>query len=550
MLKQINIQNFAIINQMTIDFRDGLSVITGQTGAGKSIVIDAIEQLLGARASHAMVASNNDYALIEGIFDYDKTIENILNENDFIIDDDYLIINKKIKKDGKSQLKINNRIVTNDLVKQIGKHLVEIHSQDATYLLNEQSSQQNFIDSLFNIDEKKIYVEYLEELNNYRSLSDEYNTLVNKTIDPELLSFYQDQLKDIENSNLSAKEVDELTNQEAYYKDFEKISNQIESAISTLKSNNVIESLNVVNSEINKLSDVNENFTKLAQNIDNIYYNLIDFNEVLNDEYHSLSFDSDEYNIIKEKLFNYQKMIKKYGYSQEEVSKKITDLTEKIDFILNSDSLVLKIEQKIEKSKEKMLSYSKKLTEIRKKYINDIETKIMTHLKDLYLKDAIFKIDLVKTDFTKYGLDKVVFLFSANKGGTLRELSMVASGGELSRLMLALKIVSLNKSKKMYIFDEIDAGVSGEVANAIGLKIAQISKYNDVICITHLPQVAVYAKNHLYIEKSSNEQFTTSNCYYLSEDEKINEIAKMLSGNTVSETALDHAKELINNVSY
>jgi DNA repair protein RecN (Recombination protein N) len=171
MLKQINIQNFAIIEKTSIDFNEHLTVITGQTGAGKSIVIDAIEQLLGARASQNMVATNNDYALIEGIFDYNEQIEQILQDNDFVLEDDYLVISKKIKSDGKSQLKLNNRLITNDIIKQISKHLVEIHSQHATYLLSEQVSQQQYIDGLFNLDEKKIYQEYILEYNNYQNLN-------------------------------------------------------------------------------------------------------------------------------------------------------------------------------------------------------------------------------------------------------------------------------------------------------------------------------------------------------------------------------------------
>ena len=546
MLKQINIQNFAIINKMTIDFAAGLTIITGQTGAGKSIVIDAIEQLLGARAAQSMVADNNEFALIEGIFDYNKTIESILKENDFIMEEDYLIISKKIKSDGKSQLKLNNKLVTNDLIRQIGQHLVEIHSQNATYLLSEQVSQQAFIDNLFSKNEQQIYQNYQKDYQEYQELLTKYTDLKNNTIDPELLSFYQEQLKEIEINNLSDAEVEQLTNQEAYYKDFEKISERLTNALKIIDSNNVLESLSTISNEVSKLSDVNDNFNKLASTIDEIYYNTIDFNDLLKTEYNSLSFDSNEYELIKEKLFNYQKMIKKYSYSSYEVNAKITDLEQKIDFILNSDSLVKKFEAQIKESKTNLTKQANELNKIRLNYCAKIEKEIHRHLNDLYLKDALFKVELMTSNLTRYGSDKVVFKFSANKGNIPKEIGLVASGGELSRLMLALKIVSLTYDDKMYIFDEIDAGVSGEVAAAIGKKVKEISLNNDVICITHLPQVAIYAKNHLYIEKSSNKQFTTSNCYYLDGDLRINELAKMLSGDKITDSALIHAKELLN----
>jgi len=548
MLNQISIQDFAIIEKMLIDFNDGMTVITGQTGAGKSIVIDAISQLLGARANKLMVKDNQEYAYIEGVFDTNEAVINYLKDNEIELDDDYMIISKKIKKDLKSQIKINNRLITNEICRNIGSLLIEIHSQHDNNYFNTNEAQLAYIDSFFNKDQEQIKTSYKKEYALYQALLKEKDELLKTSIDPDLLPFYQEQLKDINDALLDEEEVKELEEKESYYKNYEKIAQAYTNVINELSNKDVLSSLKEINHNLSHLSDYSKTVEKYSSQFDSIYYELIDIFENIKNEYYQLDLDEADYEITKEKLFNYQKMIRKFSYSREEVEAKIIELNQRIDFILNSDTVLNDIENKIKKQEALIKDLSNKLDGIRKEYASDIENKIITQLHDLYLKDAQFKIDFIENNtYTSNGKSSINFMFSTNKGSSLKPLNLVASGGELARLVLGLKVIEASKDNRMYIFDEIDTGVSGEVADAIGRKIKEISQYNNVIVITHLPQVAVYASSHLFISKSNNDKFTTSNCHYLDKEEQVQEIASMLSAGKISDAAIENAKLLLEN---
>lgn len=544
MLKEININNFAIIKQMNIDFEPGMTIITGQTGAGKSIVIDAIEQLLGSRTIKDKIATNSDFAYIEGVFEYNEVIKEILIANDLYFEDDFLFISKKIKSDGKTQLKINNRLVTNELVKLIGSELIEIHSQNESYELLNQANQQSYLDSFFNEEESNIYQEYIIEYYNYKKLKKEKADLMKDSVDSDLLSFYQEQLKEIDTYLLAEDQVNNLETQENYYKEYEKVNNLLNDT-NNLLSDKYLDTLNIVSNNLDSLSNIDEKYQNISTKITDIYFELKDINNNLIDDLKKLFYDEDEYEIIKEKLYNHQRLLKKYSYSYEDIVNKKETLLKNINYILNSDEILHNLDQKITNSSKTLFILTNQINEYRHKYLNEIENKITFFLKQLYLKDAVFKIEIEETDFNNYGNTKINFMFNANKGSQLRLLKNVASGGELSRLMLALKVLKI-KSDKTYIFDEVDIGVSGEVADAIGKLLKQLSNNNNVIAITHLAQVARYSDHHLFIEKSIDDDYTTSNAYYLDDEEKVNKLALMLSGDKVSNLALQHAKELLN----
>ena len=545
MLKEITINNFAIIKQMNISFDSGLSVITGQTGAGKSIVIDAIEQLLGSRTSKDKIANNSEYAYIEGVFDVNDQIKKILIENNVFFDDDYLFISKNIKSDGKSQIKINNKMVTNEIIKNLSKELIEIHSQNSTYELLQQTNQQQYIDSFFNDQENIILDNYILTFNEYTKALKEKSNLLNQTIDSDLLSFYQEQLKVIDDNLLSEQEVEELEAQEKYYKEFKNINDLLNETISLI-NDDYIYNINRVSENLTNLSVFDEELNKYVTKTNDIYYELKELSNVLLNKSNNLFYDEDENEKIREQLFNFQKLMKKYSYSYETILENKESLINKIDLINNSDTILNQLENKIKENKQKIEDYAIQLNNIRKKYIDYIEVEILKYLKQLYLKDADFKIQLEECELYSLGNTKVNFMFNANIGSQLRLLKDVASGGELSRLMLALKIIKIDDNKT-YIFDEVDTGVSGEVADSIGKLLKQLSKKNNVIAITHLPQVARYADNHLYIEKALDDNFMSSNAFYLNREERVNKIALMLSGDKVSDLALKHAKELLDN---
>ena len=548
MLNQLSINDFAIIEKTMIDFKEGMTVITGQTGAGKSIVIDAISQLLGARTNKTMVKDDKDYAYIEGVFLLNDKLENYLKDNDVVLDDDYLIISKKISKDLKSQIRLNNRIITNDLCKNIGSHLLEIHSQQSNTYFNHPQTQLDYIDSFFTNDQKQIKANYQQAYKSYQALLKEKDHLFKSAIDPDLLPFYQEQLKDITDNMIEEEEVSALEEKEQFYKNYEKISEGFNAIFNEISNKDVISSLKEINHAIQGISSYSPSIEAYATSFESLYYELIDIIENLKQEYYALDYDENDYELIKDRLFNYQKMIRKYAYSNDEVTKKIEELHGRIDFILNSDKVLSNLDKKINEQLSILKDYANQLDTIRKVYAKDIEEKVLVQLNDLYLKDAKFKIEFTSNkDFSINGQSSITFMFSANKGSSLKPLNMVASGGEMARLVLGLKVIEADLDNRMYIFDEVDTGVSGEVANAIGKKLKQISKNNPVIVITHLPQVAVYANQHLFISKANNDQFTTSNTSYLDKDQQIAQIASMLSANDITQAALDNAKILYEN---
>lgn len=546
MLEQINIQNFAIIKNTIIEFKSGMNVITGQTGAGKSIVVDAIEQLLGQRANANMVGMNQDFALIEGVFSLNEELEAFLKQRDIILEDDQLIISKKIKNDGKSQLRLNNKIVTNELVKSIAPYLVEIHSQNHNYDLFSTNTQRAYIDSFFTVQEQEVLGDYQVVFNQYKQELNNYNQLLNETIDPELLAFYSDQLKEITDNFIEETAIKELEEKEEYFKEFEQLHKYLNTSNQLLVHANVIEQVNELTNNLSNISDINDDYSLLYQQANDLYYGLLDLKDKVSLETNALYFDEDEYQIVQSKLFNYHKLLKKYSYSEKVLFAKKNELENKISFINNSEDLISKQELKVKQLKEQVISLAQLISEYRKKYSEYISKEIKKHLDDLCLENAEFTIEFTNQELDKYGQDQVNFLFNANLGNNPKPLNQVASGGEIARLMLALKIIRVNPNI-LYIFDEIDTGVSGLVADAIGKEMKRLAQDNTIIAITHLPQVAAYADHHLYIEKIDTDNISTSNCLYLDNDGRIKEIATMISGETISENALSHAKELLNN---
>lgn len=547
MIRELIIDNYAIIKKSKIVFNNGLTIITGNTGAGKSIIIDAIEQLLGARASSNMIGDNKDYTFIEGVFDINSNIINLLLENDIDFEDDYLIISKKISRDSKSQFKLNNRIVTSDIIKKIASFLVEIIAQNSSLNILKEGFQLDYIDNLFNKDEKALKKTYINKYNEYNKIVKEYNDFLKNEIDDELLSYYQNQLDEINNNYINEDEYNDLLNKETYYKSFEKISKIFKESLIIFDNNDLLNNINHIQHILSKLPEQNS-FTKLNEDIDNIYYHVYDIYNEIKNNYQDMNYDDDEYNLIAEKLFNFNKLFKKYNYSYEMIISKKEDYCNKIDFINNSEKIINQYKDQINNYIIELNEISLELSKIRNKYINDIVEYVNNSLAKLYLKNALFdiKIDDIE-DFNNNGKNKITFVFNANKKTDLKVLSQVISGGELSRLMLILASYRIINNKVTYIFDEIDTGVSGETANAIGSMMKELSNKTNVIAITHLAQVAAYAKNHLHISKEINSVKNETVTEYLDENESIECIANMLSAEKMTNTAYQHAKELVNN---
>lgn len=553
MLVTLNVKNFAIIDNIQIDFSDGLTVLTGETGAGKSLIIDAIALLFGERASSELVRHGEPKATIEGLFsNYDEKIINLLNEFNLEYDEnEFLIIKRELYQNGKSLCKINNQSVSLNQLKQISEYIGDINSQLETFgLIN----PKNYLSFLKNdlIDLK--LNEYNSELKLYKKIFNQLQSL-NKNIEENSLKedYLRFQLNELEKANLDIDEVNNLQKELKVLSDSEKVKNLITSIKETYNNSDLLEKIYESISVFDKLSSYDEKFVNMKNIVEEAYYNLeaVSTDKIFNSSI--FDFNEDRYNEINDRLGLYSDLKRKYKKSVEELIEYRDSIKSDLDNILNYDNLKEELTIELNKAYNNVLHLALDIRKYRQEKANDLCNNIKSHLLDLQLNNAKFEIVFNEIDeksiiFNNDGIDVIDFYVSFNKGEPLKPLSKTASGGELSRFMLALKTI-LGDSLPMQtkIFDEIDTGVSGSIAYSIGKKLESISKTSQVLCITHLPQVASIAKNHYKISKEIIDNRTFTKIVLLNFEQRIHEIASMLSNGNISENSLKYAEELLKN---
>lgn len=551
MIKQITIKNFAIIDDLAIDFRNGFNVFTGETGAGKSIIIDALSLLTGERASPSMVRYGTSKAVIEGVFELDDNVISKLDLSSFVESDRLLIITKEIDTDGHSQSKINGRIATLNNIKKIMANIIDIHSQNDNQYLLDKSSHTLLIKEYCKGDTLKETDEYIDSFSKYTSYKKELEELKKINYDKDVLDSLKFQLSEIEKIDLKENEVEELEIEQKRIQNFSKISDKYKelsfyinsdsgSLINLYNAKRVIESLS--NDPI---------FSKHTDSINDLYYRLEDLANEIKNDYESINYDEYRVNEIQERIFQINKLKRKYNSSStKEIFEYKDALVKKIEDMENLLSRIEELEFKLKTSKEDTINkgeiLSKKQLFLSQKLLKEIKNQ----LKSLYLPNANFdlRINILKEP-SILGIYDYEFIVSLNPGTPLLPLIKVASGGEMSRLMLGLKIIF----NSLYgistsIFDEIDVGVSGKVSRSLGEKMMELSRKTQVICITHSPQIASIGDNHYRVEKiiKNNNTYTIVN--FLSKDQRVDEIAKMLSGsNTPTQSAIANAIDLLEN---
>lgn len=551
MIKQITIKNFAIIDDLAIDFRNGFNVFTGETGAGKSIIIDALSLLTGERASPSMVRYGTSKAVIEGVFELDDNVISKLDLSSFVESDRLLIITKEIDTDGHSQSKINGRIATLNNIKKIMANIIDIHSQNDNQYLLDKSSHTLLIKEYCKGDTLQETDEYIDSFSKYTSYKKELEELKKINYDKDVLDSLKFQLSEIEKIDLKENEVEELEIEQKRIQNFSKISDKYKelsfyinsdsgSLINLYNAKKVIESLS--NDPI---------FSKHTDSINDLYYRLEDLANEIKNDYESINYDEYRVNEIQERIFQINKLKRKYNSSStKEIFEYKDALVKKIEDMENLLSRIEELEFKLKTSKEDTINkgeiLSKKQLFLSQKLLKEIKNQ----LKSLYLPNANFdlRINILKEP-SILGIYDYEFIVSLNPGTPLLPLIKVASGGEMSRLMLGLKIIF----NSLYgistsIFDEIDVGVSGKVSRSLGEKMMELSRKTQVICITHSPQIASIGDNHYRVEKviKNNNTYTIVN--FLSKDQRIDEIAKMLSGsNTPTQSAIANAIDLLEN---
>lgn len=545
MLKSLFISSFVIIDQTTVDFDEGMTALTGETGAGKSIIINALEQLCGARASSSLVRKGSKKAVIEGVFDMNDSIQKILDELNIDGDDD-LIITKEILDNGRSTIKINYRTVTNSALKQVAPYLLDIHSQYQTQEIFNVKNHLKILQSFMNHQDDSLLSEYHKHYFEYKKISQKIKKLEQEDLSDERIEYYQkqyDELKDFEYTDEIIDQLEEELRMMKNYESMHKYMTDFNEAMSDKQG-----ALNQINDALSALGHMNdtESFSALYDEFYNQYYSMQDIVDRIGTAFDSIDFDEYRFNELQEELFTIHRLQRKYGYSVDDIYQAQTELKEKLDAALNREDVLADLNKQKDQAYHEAYQIASKLTSLREEQGLIFVDTLEKELKDLYLPDAKLKVDIKECSLSDTGKDDITFMVSMNKGQAFTPLNETASGGEISRLMLAIKTITMNQNQmNTLVFDEIDTGVSGKVADAIGLKMHSISLNNQVLCITHLPQVAIHADHHYAIKKSSHDEETYSTLAVLSEDERIEEIAKMLSGDVVTTEAIDNAKRLL-----
>lgn len=547
MLKSIMIQNFAIIDQVQIEFDNGMSVLTGETGAGKSIIIDAISLLMGARATSFMVKSGAKKAFIEGVFEVKETaMKERLSELGFDIDED-LVISREISAEGKSQARLNYRIVSLTVLKEISQYLADIHSQFETqYLLNDKI-HLHLLDQYIGQPMAAMKQQYSHLYQDYQAAKKAYDTLLAAPSDEEQLDFYQAKIQEIDDADLHEGDIEALEQEKKRMSQFEKINEKLKYVLAYLQADRgALDQLYQAEHQFSQIDD--EALEPLQDRLSDAYYQLNDLVDEISSYQDQMTFDEYRYEEIQNKLFAIRKLQRQYGYEVSEILAKKAEYEEKINLIENKEVMLDKLFKKKERCYEQCLQQAQQMHALRYQEAKKLEQSIMTELKDLYMSNTHFicHFETSKT-LLNDGIDEMCFMISTNVGQSLHRLSDIASGGELSRLMLGMKCIFTRlEGVQTVIFDEVDTGVSGKVASAIGRKMKEIARSVQVICITHLPQVASFADHHLYVYKQTAQDRTLTGLAWLNEEQRIQEIAKMLSNDTINQSALDNARYLIN----
>lgn len=525
MIEQLSVKDYVLFKSCIIDFTDGMSVITGETGAGKSLLIDAIGYLSGNRIKSNVIRNGKDKAVLSMVLTANDRVNAILEENGFEVDDQ-VIISRTILNNNKSTVRINQQITTLSFVRKIVNLLVDIHSQMDTYRLMDTSVQMELLDSYAKTMDLKASVK--EAYVKYSNVLHELETLKNEEFSDAELEFLTTQLDEIENANIQEDELDALNDQIHEATSWYKNSEDLSSCLYEIdKENGALDSLYTLYKQASKspiLNDYEESFK-------NLYYSLQSVDEELKHMRDTHSNDSLDLDSLQSRQYLIKKLYRKYGGSYTSLMESKKSITDKIDRIIHRQDVFDKLEKEKEESFTAYMKLANALSLKRKEVFSQLESKVMEHCKDLMLENARFMISCMEKKPSSNGIDDIEFLVSMNPGQDFSSLSASASGGELSRLMLALKVVfQASNGIETIIFDEIDTGVSGKVALAMGAKMKALSKNYQVLCITHLASVAVYANTHYLVNKKVSASETITNIQELDQDKTIQELAVMTSG--------------------
>lgn len=550
MLLEISIKNFAIIEAISLNFEKGMTVLTGETGAGKSIIIDAMNMMLGARATTDVIRHGVAKAEIEGLFSIEnsRALQEIFDEQGLELGDE-IIIRREILQNGRSVSRVNGQMVNLSVLRSIGQHLVDIHGQhDQEELMRPQLHIQ-MLDEFGNADFLELKQGYQEHFDDYRLMRKQLLEIKkNQEEHKARIEMLEFQMAEIESAALQPAEDLKLTQERDKLLNYKNIADTLTNAY-TMLDNEEFSSLTNVRSAMNDMESLEEydpEYREISTSLSESYYALEDVTKRLEDIIEDLDFDGNRLMQIESRLDLIHAITRKYGGSVDDVLLYLAKITEEYNLLTGNNLSSEDMEAELKQLEVTLVDLAGQLSSARHKLAQQLENEIQQELKDLYMDKARFQVQFTKGKFSREGNEAVEFYISTNPGEDFKPLVKVASGGELSRLMLAIKSAfSRREGKTSIVFDEVDTGVSGRVAQAIAQKIYKIGQHGQVLAISHLPQVIAIADYQFFIEKISDAHSTVSTVRLLSLEERIQEVAKMLAGDDVTEAALSQARELL-----
>ncbi|WP_108670851.1 DNA repair protein RecN [Peribacillus acanthi] len=560
MLIELSIKNFAIIEALSISFRKGLTVLTGETGAGKSIIIDAINLLAGGRGSSEFVRHGEEKAELEGLFSIDESKHQVKDKADeFGIDisEGMIVLRRDISESGKSICRINGKLVTLSILREIGRSLIDIHGQHEHQELMANSFHLPLLDQFGAEKITDALQDYQMLYRNYDELKKQWENLnQNEQQMAHRLDLIKFQVEEIKKADLKLNEDDELLEEKKKINNFERIYEGLTTAYQSLRGDQrAMDWLARAMEELDEAAALDPNYKSSSEQVSNSFYILEEVASTIRSNLDLLEYDPERLEMIESRLNELNGLKRKYGKSIEDILAYFHKIESEMETIQNREVHVSQLEKQISVVKSDLLFKAATLSKLRQSFADNLTTYIHQELKELYMEKTVFEVRFLQKgsdknedniQIRKNGLDEVEFFLSTNPGEPLKPLSKVASGGELSRIMLALKnIFSKHQGITSIIFDEVDTGVSGRVAQSIGEKIYRVAVDSQVLCISHLPQVAALADTHLFISKEMEKGRTRTSVKALNEDEQIKEIGRMISGVEITELTKQHAKELL-----
>ncbi len=550
MLFNLSIENVALIEKADINFSDGFNVLTGETGAGKSILIGSVNMLLGERVGKDIVRHNESYAYVEGLFYVnDEAKKDLLELGVEADEDNSIIISRKLYADGKNICKAGGKTVSVGLLREMGRSLINIHGQHDNQALLDAKCHISFLDALCKKKNPLIFSEFAEK---YAMLVDCCKRLKDYDIDENeklrKIDILQFEIEEITGANIVVGEEEELKTKRNFAKNKELFTKNCAQALALLCENEDETAYNLVSSAarfIDKIAD--ESLSDLSEKINEIMYSIEDVAGDIRRQLDKVNLDDISIDEIEERLDTIYRLKRKYGDSEENILKYCQKAQEELEKITFSDSKKAELETKIAVLNKEANDLAEKMHALRTENARLIESEINSQLAELNMDNASIYVSFEKCELSQEGIDKIEFLITTNLGEPQKPLTKIISGGELSRIMLALKTVLTDgDNAQTLIFDEIDTGISGVTSTKVGIKLSEIARKKQVICVTHLPQIAALSDNHFKISKESTENKTNTYITSLSEDEKVSQIAYMISGDEKSQTSLAQAKEMIN----